>query len=44
MLTAQMAADTFCHGLDHRWLPSAAASGQTVLIGDPSCRGFPKHC
>lgn len=39
-----MAADAFYHGQDHRWLLSAAASGQTVLIGDPSCRGFPKHC
>jgi predicted nicotinamide N-methyase len=41
---AIVAADAFYHGQDHRWLLHSAASGRTVLIGDPSCRGFPKHC
>ena len=37
------AADAFYNGQDHAWLLRHAACKRSVIIGDPSCRGFPKH-
>lgn len=39
-----LAADAFYHGQDPSRLLRHSASGRTVLIADPTCRGFPKDC
>ncbi len=39
-----LAADAFYSCREYARLLDHAAAGGTVLIGDPTCRGFPKHC